>query len=203
MKFWNLISSFFFRGLITVLPLLVTLWLLWVVFSFADGLLGKLIELIVGRPLPGVGFLIIIVFIFITGILTTFILGEKIIQYVERFLSRVPIVKSIYVSVKQINDVFFQKRGKGYQRACVVEYPRKGIYTVGFITGEAAKEIEKKTNTRELVNIFIANTPTPATGFLIAVPAKEVKLLDMRIEDAFKYVVSGGVLKPSKRKNNG
>jgi len=200
MKFWNLISSFFFRGLITVLPLLVTLWLLWVVFSFADGLLGKLIELIVGRPLPGVGFLIIIIFIFITGILTTFILGEKIIQYVERFLSRVPIVKSIYVSVKQINDVFFQKRGKGYQRACVVEYPRKGIYTVGFITGEAAKEIEKKTNTRELVNIFIANTPTPATGFLIAVPAEEVKLLDMRIDDAFKYVVSGGVLKPAKRK---
>ncbi|MCX5726325.1 MAG: DUF502 domain-containing protein [Candidatus Saganbacteria bacterium] len=199
-KIWSAISASFFRGLITILPLLITVWLLWILFSFADGVLGKLIELIVGRPLPGVGFLIVIVLIFLTGILTTFIFGEKMILFGERALTKLPIVKSIYMSVKQINDVLFQKRGKGYQRACVVEYPRKGIYTVGFITGEAAKEIEKKTNTKGLVNIFIANTPTPATGFLIAVPAKEVKLLDMRIEDAFKYVVSGGVLKPSKRK---
>lgn len=200
-KFWTTITAFFFRGLITLLPLFITIWLLWIMFSFADGLLGRVIELIVGRPLPpGIGFLITIVIIFLTGILATFILGAKLIQLGETLLTRLPIIKSIYTSAKQINEVLFQKKGKAYQRACVVEYPRKGIYTVGFITSDTAKEIERKTKTKDLVNIFIANTPTPATGFLIAVPAKDVKILDMRINDAFKYVVSGGVLKPTKKK---
>jgi len=112
-------------------------------------------------------------------------------------MKQVPIVKSIYSSVKQINDVLFMERDSAaFNRACLIEYPRKGIWSIGFVTSDAAKEIESKAGQNKMINVFIANTPTPATGFLIVVPTSEVQLLDMKIDDAFKYVISGGVLKP-------
>lgn len=193
---WQKISSYFFRGLITLLPLLVTIWLLWFAFSFLDGILGGMIGLIVGRPVPGLGFVITIVLIMLTGYFATYIIGAKAFKFGEELLYRVPIVKSIYSATKQINDVLFtQKSADEYRRACIVEYPRKGVWSVGFVTSDAAAEIEAKAK-EKMINVFIANTPTPATGFLVMVPAREVILLDMKIEEAFKYVVSGGVLKP-------
>lgn len=194
---WQKIGAYFLRGLITLLPLLVTIWLLWFMFSFFDGILGNFIGLILGHPVPGVGLATIFILIFVAGYLATHILGVKLFQFGEEVISRIPIVKNIYSSAKQINDVFFvQKTADAYRKACLVEYPRKGIWSVGFVTSDAAAEIEAKVK-EKMINVFIANTPTPATGFLIMVPAREVVLLDMRIEDAFKYVISGGVLKPT------
>jgi len=158
-------------------------------YSFLDSILGNIIALFVGRPLPGLGFILILLLILITGYFATHVFGAKIFRLGEQILYRVPIVKGIYTSAKQINDVLFiHKGGEEYRRACVVEYPRKGIYTLGFVTSDAALEIEKKVKGK-LINIFIPNTPTPATGFLIMVPAQEVILLEMRTEAAFKYIV--------------
>jgi len=199
---WKKISNYFLRGLITLLPLLVTIWLLWFMFSFLDGILGNIIALFVGHSLPGLGFLITIVLIFITGYFATHVFGSQIFKLGEEVLYRIPIIKGIYTSVKQINDVLFlQKHAEDFRRACVVEYPRKGVYSLGFVTSDAADEIEKAVKSK-LINVFIPNTPTPATGFLIMVPAQEVMLLSMRTEDAFKYVVSGGVLKPGVQNEN-
>jgi uncharacterized membrane protein len=187
----------FLRGLITLLPLLVTVWLLFFFYNFLDGILGNIITMIVGHHIPGLGLALILFFILFVGLISPHFIGERLIHYGDRLMNQVPIVKSIYSSVKQINDVFFMERdSKGFNRACLVEYPRKGIWSVGFVTSDAAKEIESKTRLKKMINIFIANTPTPATGFLIVVPVKNVKLLDMKIDDAFKYVISGGVLKP-------
>lgn len=194
---WQKISGYFLRGLITLLPLLVTLWLLYFLFTFLDSILGNIITLIVGRSIPGLGFVITILLIFVVGFFATYIIGAQLFKLGEEFLYRVPIVKSIYFAVKQINEVLFmQKSAEEYRRACIVEYPRKGIWSLGFVTSDAAAEIEAKAK-QKMINVFVANTPTPATGFLIVVPARDVILLDMRIEDAFKYIVSGGVLKPS------
>ncbi|MBU0686485.1 MAG: DUF502 domain-containing protein [Candidatus Margulisbacteria bacterium] len=194
---WQRISAVFFRGLVTLLPLLVTIWILMFMFNFLDGILGPLFNMIFGRPMPGAGIIGIIVLIFLVGYFASYIIGAKLFNWGELFLSHVPIVKSIYSSVKQVNDVLFLHKGAGeFRRACLVEYPRKGIYTVGFITSDAASEIESKAK-EKLINIFIANTPTPATGFLIVVPAKDVILLDMKMDEAFRYVISGGVLKPA------
>lgn len=194
---WQKISAYFFRGLITLLPLLVTIWLLWFMFSFLDGILGGIIGLIVGRTIPGLGFITTIVIIFLTGYFATYIFGVKLFKLGEELLYRVPIVKSIYAAAKQINEVLFiQKGAEEYRRACLVEYPRKGIWSVGFVTSDAAAEIEAKAK-EKMINVFVPNTPTPATGFLIVVPAREIILLDMKIEEAIKYVISGGVLKPS------
>ncbi len=194
---WHRISGYFLRGLITLLPLLVTIWLLYFMFTFLDSILGNIITLFAGKPVPGLGFVITILLIFIVGYFATYIIGAQLFKIGEELLCRVPIVKSIYSATKQINDVLFmQKNADEYRRACLVEYPRKGIWSIGFITSDAATEIEAKTK-QKMINVFIANTPTPATGFLILVPARDVILLDMKIDAAFKYIVSGGVLKPS------
>lgn len=193
---WQKISAYFIRGLITLLPLLVTIWLLWFMFTFLDGIFGNIITVITGHPLPGLGFIITVVLIFLSGYFATHIFGVKLFKFGEELISRVPIVKGIYSAAKQVNEVLFLEKNKEeYRRACIVEYPRKGIWSVGFVTSDTAAEIEAKAK-EKMINVFIANTPTPATGFLIMVPAREVILLDMKIEDAFKYVISGGVLKP-------
>jgi uncharacterized membrane protein len=196
---WTRISGFFFKGLFTLLPLFVTIWLTFFMFNFFDGILGGVMNVVAGKHVPGLGFVASILLIFITGILVTYIVGERIFKLGEWLLFRLPIIKNIYASAKQVNDVLFmQGETKGYRKACLVEYPRKGIYSIGFVTSEVADEIKKKADNKKMVNIFIANTPTPATGFLIMMPAGSVKLLNMRLDDAFKYVVSGGVLKPRK-----
>lgn len=195
--FWPTISGYFLRGLITLLPLLITIWLLYFIFSFFDSILGNLITLFVGHPIPGLGFVITIILILLVGFFATYIIGAQMFKLGEEVLFRVPIVKSIYTAVKQINDVIFmQKNAEEYRRSCLIEYPRKGIWSIGFITSDAAMEIEAKVK-EKLINVFIPNTPTPATGFLTIVPAREVILLDMKTEDAFKYVVSGGMLQPN------
>lgn len=193
---WQKISGYFIRGLITLLPLLVTIWLLYFMFSFLDSILGNILTLALGKHIPGLGLIVTIALIFIVGYFATYIIGAHVFKFGEELLCRVPIVKSIYSAVKQINDVLFmQKHADEYRRACLIEYPRKGIWSIGFVTSDASTEIEAKTK-QKMINVFIANTPTPATGFLILVPAREVVLLDMKIEEAFKYLISGGVLKP-------
>ncbi|MFA4843855.1 MAG: DUF502 domain-containing protein [Candidatus Margulisiibacteriota bacterium] len=195
--FWQKTGSYFLRGLIALLPLLVTLWLITIVFQFADGILGWLFAALFGHQIPGLGIITLIAIIFLTGFLATHVFGSKLIKVGENLLYRIPIVKGVYSSAKQVNDVLFvHKTTDEYRKACIVEYPRKGVWSVGFVTSDAAPEIETKAK-EKMINVFIANTPTPATGFLIMVPAREVILLDMKIEDAFKYVISGGVLKPA------
>lgn len=166
-------------------------------FSFLDGILGNIITLFIGYHIPGLGFILMIVLIFMTGYFAAHIIGAQLFKFGEEILYRVPIVKGIYSAAKQVNEVLFvHKQADEFRRACIVEYPRKGIWSVGFVTSDAAPEIEAKAK-EKMINVFIVNTPTPATGFLIMVPAREVILLDMKIEDAFKYVISAGVLKPA------
>jgi uncharacterized membrane protein len=194
---WNKFSSYFLRGLITLLPLLITIWMVSFIFTFSDSILGNIITLITGRQMPGVGLAVTIVLIFLVGFFASYLISAKVFRVGEELLCRLPIIKSIYSAVKQINELLFvQKNADEYRRACLVEYPRKGIWSIGFITSDATIEIEAKLK-EKMINVFVPNTPTPATGFTILVPAREVVLLDMKIEDAFKYVVSGGVLKPA------
>jgi uncharacterized membrane protein len=193
---WQKISSWFIRGLITLLPLLITIWLIYFIFSFMDSILGNFITLFIGHPVPGLGLTITIILIFLVGFFASYIISAQFFKLIEELLSRVPIIKSIYFGIKQINDVLFmQKNAEEYRRACIIEYPRKGVWSLGFVTSDAVSEIEVKAK-EKMINVFIPNTPTPATGFLVIVPAREVVLLEMKIEDAFKYVVSGGVLQP-------
>jgi len=198
-KFWNSLSINFFRGLIILLPLLVTLWLIYLIFSFSDSILGNFLTMLLGQHYPGLGLLITIVIVLVAGYSASYIIGAKMFKVGEELLYRVPMVKSIYSAAKQINDILFThgEATEKFRHVCVIEYPRKGIYSIGFITSDATQEIEKKVKSK-LINVFIPNTPTPATGFLVIVPAQDVILLEMKMDEAFKYIISAGVLKNSK-----
>lgn len=194
----NFLGKIFFRGLYVLLPLLVTIWLLSLLFNFADGILGGLITMFYGPPILGTGLLLTLLLIFIIGGVASFVQGEKALRLIEKIVYKIPLINGIYSAAKKVNDMLFkQGESKESRKVCLVEYPRKGIFTLGFITAEAVEEIIKKANSDKLFCIFIPNTPTPATGFMIMVPAQDVMILDMKSEDAFKYIVSSGVIKPS------
>ncbi|MFC1496493.1 DUF502 domain-containing protein [Candidatus Margulisiibacteriota bacterium] len=200
-KFWNGLSSNFFRGLIILLPLLVTIWLIFLIFNFSDSILGNVIYMIAGKEIKGLGLLLTVVFVLITGYFSSYIIGARVFKLGEELLFRVPIVKSIYTAAKQINDILFTHAdtSEKFRHVCLVEYPRKGIYSMGFITSDAASIIEKRLKSK-LLNVFIPNTPTPATGFMIIVPAQDVILLDMKMDEAFRYIISAGVLNADGKK---
>lgn len=196
---WERIGKYFLNGLMALLPAFITIWLCWIIFSFADGFLGGIISTVTGFYFPGLGILAALTLILLVGYLTTYVFGKRILLRGERLLYKLPLINAIYSSTKQINKILFlQKETKAFRRACAVEYPRRGIYSIGFVTGPGVPEIKKRKK-REYLNVFIPNTPTPATGFMIVVPANEVIMLDMRLEDAVKLIISGGVLSGAKR----
>ncbi|MBU0686484.1 MAG: DUF502 domain-containing protein [Candidatus Margulisbacteria bacterium] len=198
-EIWGRITKYLFNGMITILPLLVTLWLLIFIFTFADNFLGSYITDIFGISIPGQGILLTLLIFFVVGFLTTHLFGKQILGQGEKILYKLPVVNTIYSSVKQVNELLFlQKETKAFRKVCAVEYPRKGVWAIGFVTGNGPEDIAEATKT-DLYTVFVPTSPTPATGYVVAFPKKDVIMLDMRLEDAVKLLVSGGVLSPKKR----
>ena len=184
-----LISGFFI-----LLPLMITIWVLTVLFDFADGILRNTVQTMTGYSIPGIGIIAIFIISFLLGLISNYILGKELIHLSEEIINKLPIVNTLYASVKKMNEVLFLQKGKEVQRrVCAVEYPRKGIYSIGFATGDGPSELKKRKRSR-FTNVFIPNTPAPATGFTIVVPTKDVMFLDMSIEDALRIIVSGGTI---------
>jgi uncharacterized membrane protein len=194
------LRRYFVNGLITLIPIVVTIWLLTFIFGFLDGILGPFIGKLIGIKIPGLGILSAVLTTFIVGFITTYVFGKRLVSFGENVLYKLPLVNSVYSSVKQINDILFlQKETSAFRRVCAVEYPRKGIYSIGFVTGKGIHELKERSK-EELINVFIPTTPSPATGFMVVVPIKDVTMLDMRLEDAIRLIVSGGVLNPKTEK---
>ncbi|MDK2882764.1 MAG: hypothetical protein PWQ41_116 [Bacillota bacterium] len=183
------LRTYFFTGLIIVLPFLLTLYFLWLVFGFVDGLIGPVLKLIIGQRLPGVGFIFTVGLILGTGMLATNYLGRRLLAWGERLFIRLPLVRSIYQTLKQLVHAVFSEKQKAFQRVVLVEYPRKGVYSLAFLT----RDVEEA---GEMVMAFVPTTPNPTSGFLLLIPKKEVKYLDMSVEDGLKLIVSGGVIVP-------
>lgn len=190
----------FITGLVVLLPLIITLYLLGLFINWADQILGVPLSLIFlgGRRIPGLGLLISFIIIVFVGNFASVMFFKNIYRWLEeKLLFRIPLVKNIYSSAKQINDILFLQKYTGtFRRVCAVEYPRQGLYSIGFVTNASFPEVQKKIG-QKLLNVFVPSTPTPATGFLILVPEDDVILLDLTLEEAIKLVVSGGVLSPS------
>ena len=189
----------FIAGILVIFPLLLTIYILVVLFQFADGILGKYINTYLRRFLgfyvPGLGLIIFLIIIFLVGFLTTHFLGRKLYLILDKCLRRFPLVRHVYPSIKQIIEFFFAFQRQSFKKAVLVQYPREGVWSVGFITNEGLKEASDKTK-QSLLNIFIPSSPGPLTGFFILVPRQEVIFLDIPIEEAIKLIVSGGLLNP-------
>jgi len=189
------IRQLFVRGVFSLLPMVATIYILYFIFSFMDSFLGAYIEMLVGRSLPGVGIFASIVLIFVMGFFVSNVIGERLFRFGERMVKKIPIVTKVYFGIKQIIDAFSLKGKQVFNRVVLVEYPRKGIYVVGFLTGECRGEVQIKTAAR-LINVFVPTTPNPTSGMLILVPDDEITYLDMTVEEGLKLIVSAGVVVP-------
>lgn len=193
---------YFFAGLLVLLPLVITLWLLGWIIGLMDSLFDFLpASLHPGTYLPfaipGLGALFAIGLILFLGFLATGVVSRRALAVWDRFLGRIPIFRGVYTSVQKLVESIFGHE-ESDRHVVLIEYPRKGIYTVGFATGFAGGELEFRANER-LVNVFVPTTPNPTAGFYLLVPEKEVVRLDMTPEEAFKLIVSGGMIKPGER----
>lgn len=193
------IKRYFGTGLLITLPVLFTVYILWIVFRFIDGIWGKFINYYLkkhlGFSIPGLGFILGIATVIIVGFIATNFFGKKIFKAIENWFLKLPLIRQIYPTAKQIVDSFISKESPAFKKVVLVEYPSKGIWSVGFLTNDGFKEAEEKSG-RELVHVLIGTTPTPLSGFLILVPKDEIKILDISIEEGIKLVVSGGIVKP-------
>lgn len=181
-------------GLLTILPAALTLWALFIIVRFADGILQPLFELIFDRTLPGVGLLLVPILLYLIGWVVQNQISAKIIELGERIVNRVPIVGSIYSAIKQTLDVFnMSSAEQRFSRVVFVQYPREGVWTLGFVTRELDFRGERS------LALFMPTTPNPTSGVLIVAPEKETIPTDMSMEEAAKFVISGGILTPGGR----
>jgi len=201
--------SFFKRyliaGLLVWLPLGVTFAVVKFLVDFFDQTLQLIPhdyrpETLLGFNIPGLGVVLSLLLILITGVFVANLLGSKIIDLWEAFLSRIPLVRSIYNAVKQIAEAVFGSGDQTFQKTYLIEYPRKGLWTLAFQTSTHQSEAQKKTKMDDVVNLFVPTTPNPTSGFFIMANRHEVIELEMNVDDALKMVISGGVVVPGMKK---
>lgn len=187
-------------GLIVWLPIIVT----FLVFRFVIELLDKTISLLpnayqpeqlLGFHLPGLGVVVTLIVLTLTGVFATNFFGQRLVRWGEAILARIPLVRSIYNAAKQVIEAVFSTNSQAFRKVLLVEYPRKGMWSIAFLTNQANPSIEKKTG-MEMLTIFIPTTPNPTSGFLMAIPKSDAIELDMSIDEALKLVISLGVMQP-------
>lgn len=204
-RFAGLRASFL-TGLVVIAPVGLTVWLMWTVVGWVDGVVLPLIpakyqpEQYIGINLRGVGVIIFLVFTVIVGWIAKGLIGRSLIRFAESLVNRMPVVRSIYSGVKQIAETVFAQSERSFEKACLVQYPRKGIWAIGFISTEARGEITQKARAEsQLMSVFVPTTPNPTSGFLLYFPREDVVELDMSIEDAAKLIISAGLVYPPER----
>ena len=189
------IRQILLRGLLTLLPIIATVYLLYSLFGFLDKFLGGYISLLIGRTVPGIGIIAGFIIIFIMGSVVSNVIGQRFLDFAERMIRRIPIVPRVYFALKQIVDAFTLQGKHVFNKVVLIEYPRKGLYVVGFLTGECKGEVQVKTDAK-LMNVFVPTTPNPTSGMLILVPESDILYLDMTVEEGLKLIVSAGVVVP-------
>jgi uncharacterized membrane protein len=197
------LKKYFITGLLIWVPLAITAWVLSLIVRSMDQsllLLPRTIhpEELLGIYIPGLGALLTLLIVFLTGLVTTNIVGQKLVRFWEGVLARIPVVKSIYYSVKQVSDTLFSGSGVAFRKVLLVRYPHPEAWSVAFQTGHPARDVADMLP-EEHVGVFIPTTPSPVNGFFFFVKRKDVIELDMNVDEALKYIVSMGVVAPPMR----
>lgn len=200
------LKRYFITGLLIWIPLAITVWVLTAIVGTMDQSLRLLPEALhpqrlLGFNIPGAGTLLTLLVIFLTGLITANIIGQKLVRFWEGLLARIPIVKSIYYSVKQVSDTLFSGSGEAFRKVLLVRYPHPEAWSVAFQTGMPARQIGELLPD-EHVSVFIPTAPSPVNGFFFFVKKSETIELDISVDDALKYIVSMGVVPPQQRHPN-
>jgi uncharacterized membrane protein len=192
----------FLTGLVVVLPVFLTIYLVWAVIGLIDSRVLPLIparynpENVFGRNIFGLGVLVFLAFTTLVGALTKGFFGRQMLAYVEGLVERMPIVRSVYNGLKQIVETMLNQSGTTFQKACLIEYPRRGLWAVAFVATDTGGEIPGKIGEPDMVSVFLPTTPNPTSGFLLFVPRRDIVALDMSLEEAAKLVISAGLVTP-------
>ncbi|MCM8824498.1 MAG: DUF502 domain-containing protein [Candidatus Omnitrophica bacterium] len=196
--------KYFFTGIATIFPIFITVYTILIVFKFADSLLGRYINSFLkdkyGIVIPGLGLIVTLIIIITFGLLSHVFIVKKLFVIIEKIFLRLPFVAYIYPAAKQLSDFLFDKVEKEkFKKVAIVEYPYNNCYALGFVTNEEMEDFNNKTG-KELVSVLIPVPPSPFTGPIALLPKEKVKMLDITIEQAIKFVVSGGIVYPFDKK---
>ena len=201
----------FLTGLVVIAPVALTIWLIWSVIGWIDGFVlpfipnlyhpDNILNTIFGQDVAinirGLGVVFFLLFTTFVGWIAKGFLGRSLIRFGENLVRRMPVVRSIYSGVKQIAETVFAQSDRSFEKACLIEYPRKGIWAIGFISTDAKGEVKYKVKAKsDLLSVFVPTTPNPTSGFMLFFPRSDVIELDMSIEDAAKLVISAGLVYP-------
>ncbi|MBT9610295.1 DUF502 domain-containing protein [Aquabacterium sp.] len=201
-------KKYIFTGLLVWLPLAITIWVLMNVVGALDGVFTWLLHAVMAvlptelhqpllglRDVPGLSVLILVTALWVTGVAATNIAGQWLVNQSNRIISHIPIVKSIYTSVKQVSDTLFSSSGQAFRQAVLVEYPRQGSWTIAFVTGKPTGEVGALLP-EDMLTLYVPTTPNPTSGFMLIVPRSDVRELHMSVDEALKYIISMGVVAP-------
>ncbi|MEX0680996.1 MAG: DUF502 domain-containing protein [Balneolales bacterium] len=193
--FLKSIRKSFLRGLAIVIPVFITIWVLWFIFQVIDGIASPLYRYI-GLSIPGIGFITAIILILLLGVFSRNLVVKVFFRIIERIFLNLPLAKSVYSGASELIHAFSpDQQGRTFRKVCMIEYPRKGIYSIGFITNELDFR-ETDSESRRLANIYIPLPPNPTTGILTMVPVEEVTPLSISVEQGMKLILSAGIVTP-------
>jgi len=201
--FLALIRNSFLTGLVVVAPAVLTIWLIVSIVEFIDSKVVPLIprsvlpDFLFDISFPGLGVIVFVAFTLSVGWLAKGFIGRSLIEWSEKIVARMPVVRSIYNGLKQIAETVLAQSSTSFNRACLVQYPRPGIWAIAFVSTDARGEIAARiSGTQKHISVFLPTTPNPTSGFLLFVPEDEVLMLDMSVEEAAKLVISAGLVVP-------
>jgi uncharacterized membrane protein len=201
------IRRYLLSGLLVWLPIWITLLVIEFIVSLMDGTLRLLPENwqpdnLIGFHIPGLGLIFTLLILFFTGMFVANFLGRRLVHIWESLIDRIPLVRTLYSSVKKVLESVFTSKGKAFKKVLLVEYPRRGMWSIAFQTGEGNQEVKDHVGV-EMVTVFIPTTPNPTSGFLMVVPRQDVHEMKMTVDQALKFVISLGVVQPGKQKIKG
>ncbi|MGE5515780.1 MAG: DUF502 domain-containing protein [Bacteroidota bacterium] len=194
----NRLRAYFFAGILVTAPVSITFYIAWQFIQFMDDQVSPLIPPAFNPKtwgVPGFGLVAVVVSLTLIGALTAGFAGRILVRLYDAVLERMPVLRGIYSAVKQIFETMLAQKANAFREVALIEYPRKGIWTLAFITGSTTGELRSRFD-EEMVNVFVPTTPNPTSGFLLFLPKRDVQVLDMTVEDGIKMVVSTGIITP-------
>ncbi|CAN1527906.1 COG2928 Uncharacterized conserved protein [Methylophilaceae bacterium] len=198
-------KKYFITGLLVLVPLFITVWVISGLVGMMDQSLFLLPETWrpkaqLGLEIPGMGAILTLLIIFVTGVIATNFFGKRLILVWEALLARVPVVKSIYASVKQVSDTLFSDSGNAFRQAVLVQFPRPGAWTIAFVTGKPGGDVANHLS-GDYLSVYVPTTPNPTGGYFLMLPRADVVELDMSVDEALKYIISMGVVAPPTKRS--
>lgn len=200
------LRAYFIAGVLVTAPITITVWLAWEIVGFFDAQVQSLLpaqynpEHYLPFTIPGIGLLVFLLAVTLIGALTAGLIGRTALSLGERVLAKMPVIRTVHAALKQIFETVLAHKSEAFRQVVLFEYPRRGIWCMGFVSGRTEGEVQNLTED-EVVNVFLPTTPNPTSGFLLFVPKKDLVTLDMSVEDGIKMVVSGGIVTPPDRRS--